>query len=393
MNSRRRIAVLTTGRQDWGLLRPLCKQIAQNKEFDLLLLAGGMALSEKHGKIVSRIREQGFKIDACLEWAVEGSSTPDQAAKALSRVGTYLKNTNPESLVLLGDRFETAAAALAATLTRTPIVHLYGGEETQGAFDNALRHAITKLAHLHFVSHELYEKRLLQMGEAPETVHMVGSLAVDNIAEFLDGDGADVEKALGVELVPPVGLVTLHPTTLARDGENEIDAVVGAMERFQATYIVTLPNADPGNEPIREAFEALAGRSHNVHCFSALGEKLYLQMMRYCDFVLGNSSSGVIEAPMLRKPTVNIGDRQKGRLRFASILDAPAESSSVERALQFAMTVEHIESCRAMPPPFGDAGVATRILSQIANWDPGSSLRKTFHEQENTTNDEPQLMF
>ena len=374
-----RLVVLTTGRQDWGLLRPLCSALAADPSFDLRIVAGGMACSPTFGRVVDTIREQGLEVAAELDWKPERHSAVEQSAAALSMVAGALTKLQPDALVLLGDRFETAAAALAATILAVPIVHLFGGEETEGAVDNALRHAITKLSHLHLVAHPLYAERVIQMGEDPASVHVVGSLATALINRPLP-DKPELERALGVELTEPIGLVTVHPTTLREDDQpSEVGAIIGAMEAYPATWIVTLPNTDPGHELIRAAFEELAAHVDKVVVTPALGEERYLGLMQLAAFVLGNSSSGLTEAPALRVPTVNVGDRQKGRIRSASVIDVPPDTHAIVEALQKAASPEFRRSIATQPLPFGSGDAARRMVSALRDWKIPRPPRKAFH--------------
>jgi len=331
-----RLAVLTTGRQDWGLLSPLVDRLVESPAFEVVILAGGMALSPRHGRIVEEIRAKGYPLAAELAWDVEHALAHNQSADALRQVGSALEDVNPQALILLGDRFETAAAALAATVLTIPIVHLYGGEETEGAIDNALRHAITKMSHLHLVAHKVYARRVIQMGEDPATVHVVGSLGVDNVLHMKTPGKKELEEYLGVPLRAPVGLVTVHPTTL-HEGESDTtaEAVVGAIEAMgTGTWVITLPNSDPGHEMVRDVLLDCARRNTNAVAVEALGEERYLGLMKIADVVVGNSSSGMIEAPAMGVPTVNVGSRQDGRLRFPSILDVDPAVGNVIEALR-----------------------------------------------------------
>jgi len=373
------LAVLTTGRQDWGLLRPLCAALRDDGHFELQLMAGGMACSPNFGDTIDDIRRNGFEIAQELPWEVEHAGAVEQSVSALRAIGKALEIQTPDAIVLLGDRFETASAALAATLLKTPVVHLYGGEETEGAFDNSLRHAITKMSHLHFVAHETYAQRVIQMGEDPSSVHVVGSLAVDNILGLQLPSRDDLEVFLGLELKSPLGLVTVHPTTLASgDTDATLDAVAGAMARFEATWVVTLPNADPGNCAIRKRFLEMASRASNVVTVSSLGVERYLGLMTVADFLLGNSSSGMTEAPSLRTPTINVGDRQKGRIRCPSIVDVADEEAAIVRALEDIFDSSINEKIKGMDLPFGDGDTSRRICSVLAQWKPPKPPRKTF---------------
>ena len=376
-------AVLTTGRQDWGLLRPLCEQLAKDARFELQVIAGGMALAAAFGNLVQDMREAGFEPAATVKWDVEHTSAAVQASQALTGIDQALARLAPDFLILLGDRFETLSAAVAATLQQLPIVHLYGGEETEGAFDNSMRHAITKLAHLHFVAHEAYGARVVQMGEHRRHVHVVGSLGVDNIERMELPSRDQLEADLGVSLEPPLGLVTVHPTTLSGDPvDRSAHAVVAAMEQVPGSWIVTLPNADPGHDAIRGLLREAAARNDRIHCYPALGEARYLGLMRHCAFVVGNSSSGMTEAPAMRKPTVNVGDRQRGRLRFPSIIDVASDPAEIVRGLDRARSSAHQKLCAEMEAPLGDGHAAVGIVEALAAWTPPQPPRKCFVDRE-----------
>ena len=363
------------------MLRPLCGALHADAAFSVSILAGGMACSEAFGHVSRSIRDQGFAIAVEMPWEVEHAHAADQASDAMQMTGSALADLKPDALILLGDRYETAAAALAATVQRAPIIHLYGGEETEGAFDNSLRHAITKLSHLHLVSHEAYAGRIRQMGEDPKSVHVVGSLCLDNLRNQFLPSREQLETRLGISLNPPVGVVTLHPTTLAGSAEgDELAAVIQAMESFPATWVVTLPNSDPGSEAIRSAFLAVAARRGNVVAVPALGEEHYLGLLKVADLMLGNSSSGMIEAPAVGLPTVNVGDRQRGRIRGASILDVAPDPRAVLSAITHSQTLDFRRLVRDAEPPYGKGNTAERIVALLRSWRPPRPARKVFFD-------------
>lgn len=378
--TRKRLAVLTTGRQDWGILRSTCRAIAGAPELELCLLAGGMHASAMYGSTQELLVQEGMTPAEVLRWIPdEGLPTAHaQAAGALQQVGDALVRQRPDALVLAGDRLETAAAALAATLGQVPIVHLHGGEESEGAFDNSLRHAITKLSHLHLVSHPVHARRVVAMGEDPATVHVVGAPGLDNARRSDLPDRAELEASLGITLTPPVVLVTLHPATLGGDPATEAAAVVAAMGQLDATYVITMPNSDPGSEIVATALRAFATGPRR-RLVESLGERrfwgLLLLLGREGGAMLGNSSSALIEAPVARVPAVNVGDRQKGRLRGANVLDVPAEAGAIVTSLRRAL------STQGRPPtevdsPFGDGRAAERIVAILCSWTPPKPPRK-----------------
>jgi UDP-hydrolysing UDP-N-acetyl-D-glucosamine 2-epimerase len=374
----RRIAVLTTGRQDWGILRSTCDAISAHPDLDLVLLAGGMHLSERHGPSVDDIRTAGFTPDLEIRWLdAGGDPTADvQAARALESIAVALRSTSVDALVIAGDRLETIAAALAATFERVPIVHLHGGEQTTGAFDDALRHAITKLSHLHLVSHQAYRRRVVALGEDPATVFVVGSPGLDAAHRTDLADRAELETALGIRLETPVVLVTIQPATLDLDPAAVAIPIGLAMSRVPATYVITSPNSDPGAGPIRTVERALAREVPRTVVVDALGERRYWGLLRVADAMLGNSSSGIIEAPAVDLPAVNVGDRQAGRLRETNVIDVEATDVAVEAGLRRALDERFRASVKASHPTLGDGRAGMRIADIIAAWRPTTPPRK-----------------
>ncbi|HXU71383.1 MAG TPA: UDP-N-acetylglucosamine 2-epimerase [Polyangia bacterium] len=369
-----RLAVLTTGRQDWGILRSTCLLLRDDAAFDLRLLVGGMHLGPRFGETYRLIESDGFATAERIAWNVE-APIATQAAAALDGVAGALARTEPDALMLLGDRFETAAAALAATLARVPIVHLHGGEQTEGAFDDALRHAISKLSHLHFVSHDEYRRRLLALGEAPATVHVVGAPGLDNLRRADLADRAELESLLGMPLAAPLIVVTVHPTTLAAAPLADAEAVAAAMARVAATWVVTLPNNDPGAAEIRSLLLRAADGPRR-RAVEALGERRYLGLLRHADAVLGNSSSAVIEAPAIGVPVVNVGDRQKGRLRSAHVQDVAADADAIVAALGRALDPATRSTLSSIAGALGDGHAGERIVRVLRDWTPPRPPRK-----------------
>jgi UDP-hydrolysing UDP-N-acetyl-D-glucosamine 2-epimerase len=375
----RTIAVLTTGRQDWGILRSTAAAIRAEPSLRLELLAGGMHLSDRHGRTIELVRADGFE-PIPLAWPVEGPEGGDapadvQAAGALEAVGTQLRRSRPAALVLAGDRYETAAAALAATVDLVPIVHLHGGEQTLGAIDDALRHAITKLAHLHLVSSDEHARRVIAMGEDPASVHVVGAPGLDNLGREDLPSRAELEADLGLRLEPPVVLVTVQPETLAADPLAPARAVAAAIGRVPATYLVSLPNADPDGDAVR-ALVATAATAAGGVTVAALGERRYWGLLRLADAMLGNSSSGLIEAPAVRLPVVNVGDRQAGRSRGPNVIDAPADADAVTAALRRGLDPATRAALPEPDPRLLDGRAGERVARIIAAWQPSTPPRK-----------------
>ena len=369
--TRLRIGVLTTGRQDWGILRSTTLLLAKAPSMELVLFAGGMALSAEHGNIVQTIEAEGLVPAERLDWLASApGSVHAEAAAALAMMGDALARQKPDALMLVGDRFETMSAAVAATVAGIPIVHIHGGEETEGAFDNALRHAITKLSHLHFVTHASYAARVVSLGEDPALVHIVGAPGLDNLLRPDLPTREMLEERLGMPLARPVVVVTLHPTTLGVAGAAELASMLAAMDAVDATYVITLPNNDPGATAIREALGAAATKPKR-RAVEALGASYFGALMREADAMLGNSSSALLEAPGLALPAVNIGDRQKGRIRAPNLIDVAPDAAAVTQALQRAVDPSFRTAIGdASKRAFGDGHAAERILAVLERWTP-----------------------
>ena len=378
MTEPRTIAVLTTGRQDWGIVHSTCVAIESHPDLRLSLLAGGMHLSARHGRTVDLIRADGARPDAEFEWIGAAADPPAdvQAARALNAVADHLRTHRPDALLLAGDRLETIAAALAATFERVPLIHLHGGEQTLGAFDDALRHAITKLAHLHLVSHEEHAQRVAALGEDPQTIHVVGAPGLDAAFRNDLPDRTELAEALGIALDPPVVVVTVHPSTLEADPAATAAAVASAMDAVTATYVVTFPNVDPGQAEVREIMLAAADRGPSRVAIEALGERRYWGLMQVADAMLGNTSSGIVEAPTVDLPVVNVGDRQLGRRREANVIDVPADPAAIAAALETALDPATRGRLRNAHPALADGRAGARIADIIAAWRPSIPPRK-----------------
>ncbi len=379
MTEARRLVVLTTGRQDYGILRSTILLLRRTPGFEVAVWAGGMHLQSRFGEPLVALKRDGVPVARELPFLAEPPSPLADTAAALAQVGAALSEDAPDALLLVGDRSEVLAAGLAATLAKIPIVHLHGGEESEGAIDNACRHALTKLSHLHLVSHRVHADRVIRMGEDPATVVVVGAPAMDHAyREDLPGAEA-LSEELGMALDPPVVLVTMHPATLGGPAGEEVAAVAGAMGQVPATYVVTAPNADAGGKEIGDYWRRWATDRKRVALVDALGDRRYWAMLRLADAVLGNSSSGIIEAPALGVPVVNVGDRQRGRLRYGPVADVPAAEDAVAAALREALAA-------GRRTPGGDLGgypaapVAPRIVEALRRWEIPHPPRKRFFE-------------
>ena len=377
---------MTGARAEYGLLYWLMKEIANDPELRLQIIATGIHLSPEFGLTYLRIEADGFTIDAKVEMLLS-SDTPVGIVKSmgLGLIGfaDALNNLKPDILVVLGDRFEILAAAQAALVSRIPIAHIHGGETSEGAFDESIRHAISKMAHWHFVAAEPYRKRVIQMGETPERVFNYGAPGLDHLSR-LDWLGRqDLEAALEIQLGMPLFLVTYHPVTLADDSpEKPMSELLRALEAFpDATVIFTYPNADTGGRVLIECIDRFVSQHRKTaRAFISLGQQRYLSLMREADVIVGNSSSALTEAPALKKASVNIGDRQKGRLKAASVIDASESSQGIVQAIRLALSDEFRRKLPETVSMYGQGSVSQKIKATLKAVVP--EIRKSFFDIE-----------
>lgn len=366
----KRIGVVTVSRSDYGHLRPVLEALRRAPDVELLLLVAGMHLASEFGLTVRDIEADGFPISARVEM-LGGSDTPEAVAAATGRgvagFAEAFARLRPDVVVVLGDRFEMLAAAVAALPFALPVAHIHGGEVSEGAMDNQIRHAITKLAHLHFASAEPHARRIAAMGEEPWRIHTVGAPGLDRLATTEPLSRAALARELGL---PEAGLwllVTFHPVTLEyRDTAAHIDELLAAIEKTDGFIVITYPNADTSGRLIIERIEEFAGR-HPRRCRLAksLGERLYLSLLRHADLMIGNSSSGLIEAPTFGLPVVNVGSRQRGRLRGANVIDVEPSREDILRGIEAAQATAFRARARAAANPYGDGHAAPRIVDVL----------------------------
>lgn len=371
----RRICVVTGSRAEYGLLFWLLHEIQDDPDLELQLVVTGMHLAAQHGETWRVIEADGFGISAKVDMLLADDS--DVAMTKSVGLGTIgmadaFASLDPDVIVVLGDRFEILSAAQSAMLGRYPLAHIHGGELTEGAIDDSIRHAITKMAHLHFVTAEPYRQRLLQMGEAPNRVHMVGAPGLDNISRLSLLDRDNTEDALNIAAGETFFLVTYHPATLgSMTPAAAVAELIAALESDRnRRIVVTGVNADPGHSAVGQAFHAFAAANPGrVSVHASLGQLLYLSAMRHCSAVIGNSSSGVIEAPAMGVPTVNIGDRQKGRLRTPSIIDCQEHRDAIIESIARACDPAFYESAFAAhnAAPLGTTSIQIKDALKLAD--------------------------
>ena len=382
---RRKICVVTATRAEYGLLYWLLRLLRDDPEVDLQVVVTGTHLSSAHGMTVRVIESDGFAVSARVSMLLQDDS-PLGIAKSLGLavigLAEAFERLRPDLLVLLGDRYEVLGAAQAAMVARIPIAHIHGGEATEGLIDEAIRHAITKMSHLHFVAAEDFRRRVIQLGESPERVWVVGATGLDNIAKLPLLDRAALESALGITLQPPTLLLTYHPVTLSDDDPSvAMRELLELVDPIAGTLIITGANADTGSNAMRsEAQRFAAARPGRVLLQESLGALRYLSAMKLVDVVVGNSSSGLLEAPALGTPTVDIGVRQQGRLRAPSVIHCAEDRDAIAAAIHQALSPAHQAVAARRMTPYGMPGAAERIVAVLREHPLGSILIKRFHD-------------
>jgi GDP/UDP-N,N'-diacetylbacillosamine 2-epimerase (hydrolysing) len=381
----RKICVLTSTRADYGCLRWVMDGIRRHPDLSLQVLATGTHLSPEFGLTYREIEHDGFSIDRKVE-IVLSSDTPTGVSKSMGLgligFGEAFEQLRPDVLMLLGDRFEVLSAAAAALVARIPIAHAHGGEKTEGAFDEAMRHSITKMSHLHFVAMESYRRRVIQLGEDPARVFLVGGLGIDNIRRLQLMDRAALEASLGFRLAARNLLITFHPVTLEQSaGADHMAELLRALGMLGDTQLVfTMPNADTGGRVLTDMIEKFVAERSNAHAYASLGQLRYLSCIRHFDGVIGNSSSGLIEVPSFAKGTVNIGDRQRGREKSVSVIDCLPECGAILAAIQQLYSEAFQRSLADVRNPYGDGDASDRVVDVLARYPLDSLLKKTFHD-------------
>ncbi len=383
----RRIAVFTGTRAEYGLMFLIIDALNDSKEVDLKLYVGGSHLSEKFGNTISEIEKDGFEVAEKIHF-LEDSDTSLGISKsignALEKVTKVLHRDKPDIILILGDRYETMAVAQAAMLKQIPIAHIHGGETTEGAIDEAIRHSITKMSHLHFTSTESHRSRVIQLGENPDRVFNVGAPGIDRIKElnFLELD--ELSKKLDFQLDGnPFFVVTFHPVTLS--GNTSLDPLLNllkALDSFQEyKLVITYPNADEGNEELINALRNYQIKQPDrILLRKSLGHINYLSALKHSTAVIGNSSSGIIEAPSFGIPTLNIGTRQKGRIAAESVLTCKDDLSSIKEYLKKIISKEFKEFSKNIKNPYGNGGSSVKIVNELISTPLDGILRKKFYD-------------
>ena len=381
-----KICVFTGTRAEYGLLSPLLFALKQSPLFDLQLLVSGMHLSPEFGLTYLQIEKDGFAINEKVEMLLSSDSEIGiTKSTGLGIIGfaDAISRLKPDLFVVLGDRFETFGATTAAYFAKIPIIHLHGGEVTEGATDEGLRHAITKMAYWHFTSTEKYRKRVIQLGEHPDRVFDVGAIGIDNIKNIIPCSKEWLKNDLNFSFDTPFFLITYHPVTLENNSaEEQFDELLKALAFFpNLNFVFTMPNADAnGRIIIKLIDDFVKNNAEKSVAFMSLGQKRYLSLMRYCSAVVGNSSSGIIEAPSLGVPTINIGDRQKGRISAESVIDTLPNCASIVENLSEAISENFTNKCKNIVNPYGNGNTTIQIMEILQKIQTPKELKKPFFD-------------
>jgi len=381
----KKVLVITGTRAEYGLLRWVIDGISKSNLLELQLCVTGMHLSPEFGLTFQEIEKDGYQIDSKVEMLLS-ADTPSAITKSmgLGLIGfaDEFNRLKPDLILILGDRYEIMCAAMAATVARTPIAHLHGGEATEGCIDEAIRHSITKMSHLHFVAAEDYRKRVIQLGENPERVFCVGGLGIDNILKLDLLSKQELENSLDFKLSAKSMLITFHPVTLEDNTSgDQMRELLASLSKFTDFKIIfTKPNADTDGRKILKLIESFCLDNDNCRAFTSLGQLRYLSCLKYVDVVVGNSSSGLLEVPSFKIPTVNMGERQKGRLKAGSVIDCDPKKNQITSAIKRAISLDFKESCKVIKNLYGEGGASQKIIQTIESIALEDIIKKSFYD-------------
>jgi GDP/UDP-N,N'-diacetylbacillosamine 2-epimerase (hydrolysing) len=380
----RKICVITGTRSEYGLLRWVMEGIRNSSKLDLQVIATGMHLSPEFGRTYREIEKDGFRIDRKVEMLLSSDTSVGIAkSMGLSMIGfaDALNELKPDLLLVLGDRYEIFAASSSAMIANIPIIHIHGGETTVGAFDEAIRHSITKMSHLHFVAAEEYRKRVIQLGERPEQVFLVGGLGVDNMLNLNLLVQEELEGSMDFTFGGKNLLITFHPVTLEHNTSAEqMNELLGALEKLHDTHLIfTMPNSDTDGRILFKMIEEFVAKHPHAKSFTSLGQLRYLSCIKQVDGVIGNSSSGLAEVPSFKKGTINIGDRQKGRLKADSVIDCEPNITSICNAINKLYSPDFKKKLAKVKNPYGKGGASKKIVNILEKISLDGILKKKFY--------------
>ena len=381
----RKICFVTGTRAEYGLLSRLMRLVKEDNDLQLQVIATNMHLMPEYGETYKEIEKDGFTIDKKVYMhkpSDDAHGIISSMAEEMQGMNDALSELKPDILVLLGDRYEILVAAQVALIHRVPIAHIHGGEVTEGAFDDAIRHSVTKMSSLHFTSCEEYRHRVIQMGEQPSRVFDVGSLGVENIKAVPLMTKDELEASLDFKIDTQTILVTYHPVTLGGDPAKDIREFLDALDQFKDLKVIfTMPNSDTGRDAIALAVENyVKNHSNRAKAYTSLGLKRYLSTLQFVEAAVGNSSSGIIEVPSFGIPTLNIGDRQKGRLASKSVVNCGTSKDEVIAGLKLCLSEEMQKAAKTYENPYAKPDTANLIYQELKNVELAGLNLKTFYD-------------
>ena len=384
---KRKICVVTGTRAEYGLLRWLMDGINQSSKLELQIIATGMHLSPEFGLTYKEIENDGFKIDRKVEMLLSSdSSNGIVKSMGLGMIGftDALEDLNPDLLLVLGDRYEIFSAVSASMVFRIPVAHLHGGEATEGLIDEPIRHSITKMSHLHFVANTEYRKRVIQLGEQPDCVFLVGGLGIDNVVKLNLLGQKELEQSLGFKLGSKNLMITFHPVTLEDSTSDEqMQELLAALGKLKDTHLIfTMPNADTDGRILFKLIEDFVEKNPHSKAFTSLGQLRYLSCIQHVDGVVGNSSSGLLEVPSFKIGTINIGDRQRGRIKADSVIDCGPTRKSIGNAVKKLYSTDFQRTLKTVVSPYGTGGASEAIVKKLEDISLVNILKKGFYDLE-----------
>ncbi len=380
------ICVVTATRAEYGLLKPLIFKLKEDKDIDLKMAVTGMHLSPEFGLTYKEVINDNIDIDEKIEILMSSDTNVGvckSMAMAMMSFCEYFNRIKPDMIIILGDRYEIFSIASVATVLNIPLAHIHGGELTEGAYDDVFRHSITKISYLHFTSWEAYRKRVIQLGEDPKRVFNVGAIGLDSIKSIKLLSLNELEESIDFKLDKKFGIVTFHPVTLEIGAaEEQCNELLMALDNFNnMKFIITKANSDTDGRIINKLIEEYASRNkERILVVSSLGQLRYLSAMKYSSMVIGNSSSGIIEAPSFKVPTVNIGSRQKGRIKARSVIDCEVKKDEIILAINKALDLKFLRSIKDIENPYGDGESSEKIIVNLKKCINGRiDLKKEFY--------------
>ena len=381
----KKICVITGSRADYGLLKWLILFLQKDKKIISSLIVTGTHLAKNYGYTVDAIKKDGLKITSKIDLKIQKTDEKNLSksmAISLGKTTNELCKIKPDIVILLGDRYELLSSAISCMILNIPIGHIHGGELTEAAFDDSIRHSITKMSHLHFVANKIYKKRVMQLGENKKNIFNVGGLGLDNLKYTKFLSKKELEKNLGIKFLKKSSLVTFHPVTLEKNSVSQLIELLESMKNFKdITFIITSPNADTVGLKMKEIILTYVKSNQNFHFYSSLGQLRYLSSIKVVDFVLGNSSSGIIEVPELNKFTINVGDRQKGRLMAKSIIQCKPNKKDITEKIDLIYKKYKNKKVINKSNFYGKAGASFKIYSILKKINLKKLIKKKFYDQ------------